>query len=160
MVNIAIGNEPTAIKFGLVFRKNNKLYLGDKEIRSNEDRYILTESVAVPGTDAREVWELLIAKTLPKKLEYSSNAIYSYLTLLHGSNIRIPIGTNKAKVLGDYVREYREYLEVEDTGIKDDLKYYGSIVQTDYQQKKQTTKQKKSKKGEGFKVNDNSDLAQ
>ena len=53
-----------AIKFGLVFRQNNKLYLGDKEIRSNEDKDILTESVAVTGTDAKEVWELLIRKTM------------------------------------------------------------------------------------------------
>ena len=69
---------------------------------------VLSKFVAVTGTDAREVWDLLTRKILTSKLEYSSNAIYSYLTLLNQSNIRIPIGTNKAKILGDYVRNYRE----------------------------------------------------
>lgn len=124
-----------ASRFGLAYRVApdiNMLALGFTALTSDTDNKIITQNNNIHSPN---VWELLTKEQLQApgaigRFKYTDVEISDYLKLLHEGKIRIDTKLQKARIIGEYIKEYGVD-HIKQMGAYDkDVDYYTKLVKS------------------------------
>ena len=132
-------NKKEANRFGIIHNTNTDnplIFLGNKQIISNKDNDIVSKDISIKGDVKNNVWNLLVSKDDTDIDKYTPSEIYEYLSLLKNGGIKLHHNTNKARRIGEYIRNHsKDILDNNVVGSaillnSDDLNTYSKLQAT------------------------------